>query len=259
MAYKNTLPCSARTFYRLVHAGLLESVCTIDLPFAVRYRPRKQEKPPRRSNISKESLRGRTYEDFLLLDADEKMHATEMDCVCGKSTDSSILLTIFWRVWKFQLVVLLASHTSEEVIRQLDLLERSLIGSFPAVMLVDRGHEFCNAKMIERAKHEYYEDGCRCSLFYCDPMRSDQRALSENNHRLIRRIIPKGTSLDDLSQEQVSLMCSHINSMPRASLDGKSPMSLAMEKLPEQFFFDYGLKLITPDKIILRPDLLDSI
>lgn len=54
----------------------------------------------------------------------------------------------------------------------------------------------------------------------------------------------------------MATLTSHINSMPRKSLGGKSPMQLAMQHLPEGFFKEYGLELVDSDKIILKPKLL---
>ncbi|MCQ8264294.1 hypothetical protein NF417_12955, partial [Streptococcus suis] len=39
----------------------------------------------------------------------------------------------------------------------------------------------------------------------------------EKNHTLIRDILPKGSSFDNLTQEDINLVCSHVNSVKRAS------------------------------------------
>lgn len=59
-------------------------------------------------------------------------------------------------------------------------------------------------------------------MFYCDPQRSDQKGGCEVTHEMIRRVLPKGTSFDALSQEDISLMMSHINSYNRKSLISSS-------------------------------------
>jgi IS30 family transposase len=256
-AHGDAMPCSERTFYRLVHDRSLEGICAMDLPFAVRYRPRKGFSHASRPNIKAELLEGRTYTDFCALDAEAQAYAVEMDCVCGLVTDTRALLTLFWRSLAFQLAILLDAHDSESVIRELDFLERVLMEDFPSVLLADRGTEFSQVELIERAAYLYTLDGLRTSLFFCDPRRSDQKGRCENAHRLIRRVLPKGSvSLDDLDETQIALMNSHVNSMPRTSLGGASPMSLAQRHLPEQFFADYHLKLIRPEDIILKPHLL---
>jgi IS30 family transposase len=40
---------------------------------------------------------------------------------------------------------------------------------------------------------------------------------------MIRRVVPKGKSFDELMQEDIDLMMDHINSYRRKKLNGKSP------------------------------------
>ncbi len=69
-------------------------------------------------------------------------------------------------------------------------------------------------------------------LFFCDPNRSDQKGRIENIHTLIRDLLPKGTSSDNFIQEDIHLVCSHVNSVKRAALNGESAYEL--------FAFTYG-------------------
>ncbi|GHT78725.1 hypothetical protein FACS1894104_2330 [Actinomycetota bacterium] len=188
-----------------------------------------------------------------MADQDIQANAVEMDCVCGKRGSRQVILTLLWRPWLFQLMIAMDSHTAASVVSTLDMLEESLGEDFPEVILTDRGCEFADARGIEKTIKGNWK---RCDLFYCDPRHSEQKAKCENNHRLIRRILPKGTAFNNLTTEDMALVMSHVNSMPRASLGGKSPMELAMEHLPEWVFRDLGLTLIPSDKIILKPHLL---
>ena len=76
------------------------------------------------------------------------------------------------------------------------------------------------------------------------------------NHKLLRCIIPKGTSIDSYSQADMVTITNHINSYCRKSLFGHSPYTLAMGTFPEDFFILLGLELILPDSVILTPALL---
>lgn len=252
-AHGHQMPCSKRSFYRHVKKGHIPGIIALDLPLAVRYKPRTQEKSPSRTNIPADTLKGRTYADFLMLSESQRAEALEIDCVCGPLGETSALLTIYFRPWKFQLVDLLWEKNSTSVALHIDHLGSFLGADFPPYTLSDRGTEFSWAEGIETSGATGEK---RTSLFYCDPMRSDQRGASENNHRLIRRIIPKGTSLERLTGVDAATLTSHINSMPRKSLGGKSPMQLALQHLPEEFFEEYGLELIESDKVILKPKLL---
>ena len=96
---------------------------------------------------------------------------------------------------------------------------------FP-VILTDNGGEFARVDDIEMDVRG------EIKLFFCDPNRSDQKGRIEKNHTLIRDILPKGTSFDNLTQEDINLVCSHVNSVKRAALNGKSAYEL--------FAFTYG-------------------
>ncbi len=62
--------------------------------------------------------------------------------------------------------------------------------------LGDNGSEFSNPSAIELD----LQGNQRTRIFYCDPQAPYQKGAAENNHSLIRRIIPKGTSLDCFTQ-----------------------------------------------------------
>ena len=67
---------------------------------------------------------------------------------------------------------------------------------------------------------------------YCDPQASWQKPHVENNHTLIRRIIPKGSSFSFLDDHDVHLVTEHINSVPRETFDNRTPFELMSS--PEQ-------------------------
>src|SRR5690606_35944705 len=125
--------------------------------------------------------------------------------------------------------------------------EDEFSSTFPLV-LTDRGHEFQNPLRIER--------GGRTRVYYCDAGRADQKGSIENCHRLLRRIVPKGTSIDHLTKRDAAIITSHVNSMPRPSLGGACPFDLARHVLPERLLEGLGLGHLTPDNVMLRPSVL---
>lgn len=93
-------------------------------------------------------------------------------------------------------------------------------------------------------------------VFFCDPQASWQKPHVENNHRLIRRIIPKGTSLNKLNVEDTRLVCCHINSVIRDNLDGKTPFDLMDSADEKKLLSALNLSPIPPDEVILSPKLI---
>lgn len=64
----------------------------------------------------------------------------------------------------------------------------------------------------------------RSNIFYCDPQAPGKKPHVKNNHNYVRDIIPNGKSLKNLTQEDLNLMFSHINSTPSKGLNGKTPL-----------------------------------
>jgi IS30 family transposase len=120
------------------------------------------------------------------------------------------------------------------------------------VLLGDNGSEFSNPSAIERD----LQSNQRTRIFYCDPQAPFQKGAAENNHSLIRRVIPKGTSLDRFTQEDITLMMNHVNSYGRANLGDKTPYEVFASLYGEDILRRMGVKLIPPDKVTLRPSLL---
>ena len=69
-------------------------------------------------------------------------------------------------------------------------------------------------------------------------------------------MLPRGTGFDHLTHAGVSLLASHINSIPRPGLGGKSPYDLALPVLGERLLSAMGIKRIEPDDVIRKPWLL---
>ena len=77
---------------------------------------------------------------------------------------------------------------------------------------------------------EYDCDGIlQTRIFYCDPSCPHQKGAIEVNHELIRRILPKGTSLDSLTQDDIHLVMNHVNSCKRKKLtNGKLALQFTL-------------------------------
>ena len=224
----HNLDVSSSTVYRHIRKGYL-SIAPIDLARAVKFKERRKSKLP---SIPKEAKKGRSYEDFqnyLVLNQLDSW--LEMDTVLGRM-GGKVLLTFNLSFCNFIFARLLDNKTALEVTKYLYDIKNTLHEAdkdffqlFP-VILTDNGGEFARVDDIEMDVRG------ESKLFFCDPNRSDQKGRIEKNHTLIRDILPKGTSFDNLTQEDINLVCSHINSVKRAALNGKSAYEL--------FAFTYG-------------------
>lgn len=224
----HNLDVSSSTVYRHIRKGYL-SIAPIDLARAVKFKERRKNKLP---SIPKEAKKGRSYEDFLNYLALKQLNSwLEMDTVMGRM-GGKVLLTFNLSFCNFIFARLLDNKTALEVTKHLYDIKNTLHQAdkdffqlFP-VILTDNGGEFARVDDIEMDVRG------ESKLFFCDPNRSDQKGRIEKNHTLIRDILPKGTSFDNLTQEDINLVCSHVNSVKRAALNGKSAYEL--------FAFTYG-------------------
>ena len=224
----HNLDVSSSTVYRHIRKGYL-SIAPIDLARAVKFKDRRKNNLP---SIPKEAKKGRSYEDFQnYLSLNQLNYWLEMDTVMGRM-GGKVLLTFNLSFCNFIFARLLDNKTALEVTKHLYDIKNTLHQAdkdfcqlFP-VILTDNGGEFARVDDIEMDVRG------ESKLFFCDPNRSDQKGRIEKNHTLIRDILPKGTSFDNLTQEDINLICSHVNSVKRAALNGKSAYEL--------FAFTYG-------------------
>jgi len=254
----NVLPVSLSTLYRIVDSGELEAG-NIDLKQKVRRKPRKTQRHGEKlSKRIQEAKVGHMYGDFLKYMEENDTFHIEMDCVIGKKDESPAILTLHFPGLQMQIAFYLEDHTAFNVVLMLDDIEKVLGSSlfkraFP-VILTDNGSEFADVQGIERSV--FNRKLKRTNLFFCEPNRSDEKGSCENNHRLIREVIPKGTSLLPYSQADITLMMNNINSYCRKKSFGKCAYDLAMDAFPERFFDLLGLYKIPANEVLLKPSLL---
>ena len=224
----HNLDVSSSTVYRHIRKGYL-SIAPIDLARAVKFKERRKSNLP---SIPKEAKKGRSYENFQnYLSLNQLNYWLEMDTVMGRM-GGKVLFTFNLSFCNFIFARLLDNKTALEVTKHLYDIKNTLHQAdkdffqlFP-VILTDNGGEFARVDDIEMDVRG------ESKLFFCDPNRSDQKGRIEKNHTLIRDILPKGTSFDNLTQEDINLVCSHVNSVKRVALNGKSAYEL--------FAFTYG-------------------
>ena len=133
-------------------------------------------------------------------------------------------------------------------------LEHKLFKKLFPVILTDNGSEFSNPKAIEYGPDRFA--GLRTRVFYCDAGSPYQKGAIEVNHELIRRVLPKGKSFNNLTQDDISLMMNHINSYKRKKLNNRSPYETFSFYHGEEVLLKLGCNPVAPGDIMLKPVLL---
>ncbi len=246
---------SERTLYKYINNGLF-TARNLDMPRTVRMRPRRNKS--KALKVDKKCRVNRTYDDYLAYMRDNPgQPVRELDSVEG-IRGGAVLMTIQFVEQDFQLAFLRSANNSKSVT---DIFNRLYLELGPdlfkklfPVILTDNGSEFSNPKAMENDD----QGNQRTKVFYCDANASYEKPHCENNHEMIRRCIPKGVDIGQYTQEQISLMMSHINSYERPILGNKSPYDVFAFQYGEDVLKILGLKRIPPDEIILSPKVFDQ-
>ena len=182
----------------------------------------------------------------------------EMDTVIGTLTSKKVLLTLLFRKTNFMIAILMKDKKAETTNKKLNILKKKLTPEIFIILfrilLTDNGVEFTMIEEIEKIEDE------KINLFFCDAGKSNQKAKIEKNHVEVRKILPKGTSFDNLTQKDINLVMSHVNSYKRKKLNNKSPYDAMVDEYGEEFTNNLmkilHYKVIDDKDIILKPKLL---
>ena len=249
------LTVKERTLYNYVELGYLD-IINLDLPKKVRYKKRKKHN----EHITKDTIHrvGRTYKDFIkYTNMYPNLEVVEMDTVEGVK-GHSVLLTFLFRMSNFMLAFKMENKDSDNVTKVFKSIKESLgyelFRRYFPIILTDNGSEFSKPYYIEHNGEEVKET----KLFYCDARASQQKAKIENNHRYIRKYIPKGIDFDDYTQEDIDLMISHINSTPRKIFKGQNPYQLKTFFIDDELIETFKIIEIKYEDLILNEDLFEN-
>ncbi len=212
--------------------------------------------PKIRHKIDSKCRQGRTLDDYKqFIEHNPEVAVVQMDSVIGK-IGGKVLLTL-----QFELGLMLAclrdTNNSQSVIDYFDMLEKTFgLNTFQSmfpVILTDNGSEFSNPSALETSP---FTGVRRTRVFYCDPNASWQKGSIENNHTNLRRILEKKNSFDLLTQLDIDLVLSHLNSYIRKSYQDIPAITQFNSIFGGKILEQLNIHLIPPDNVILDPKLL---
>lgn len=250
----NDLPICTKTAYNYLHAGYLT-----DLTHAhriLRLRPDRGKK--HNSLILRKEKIGKQYEDFQkLLEQNPGMHYVQMDTIIGKKESEPVVLSLHCVTLHFQFFFLLKDKSASSVVEKLNEIQ-DIIGldnykKVFGVILTDNGSEFTD---IDGIMADPNTAEIRTQLFFCHTYASREKGACEKNHEYFRYILPKGSSFDFLSQDDLNLITSHINSTKRKSTDFSTPLELFRAFFGPDILDRLGISLIDPNSVVLSSELL---
>ena len=244
-----------KTLYTYINAGILITPKRHDLPMAPRMKPRRKKGVVHK--VNPRCSVGRTFEDYgKFLEGHPDTPLVEMDSVEGVK-GGKVLLTINFDACAMMFAFIRDANTSQSVIDVFNMLEDALTlpvfkRLFP-VILTDNGSEFSNPDALETS---HKTGGRRTTIFYCKPYASWQKPNVENNHLNLRKIFPKGKSLDMVTQEKAAWAMSNLNSMCRASLNDMPSIKLFEQMYGGGILEKLGVRLVQAKDVKLVPELI---
>lgn len=148
-----------------------------------------------------------------IVDERKRIGDWELDTVIGR-IGGSVLVTAVERKTRFSVIALAPNKTAEAVKKSL-LEALTPLAAWVKTLTYDNGKEF--------ALHEDIAKALTATGYFANPYHSWERGLNENTNGLIRQYIPKGTSMDNLNQDDVNKIMHRLNNRPRKCLDFKTP------------------------------------
>lgn len=245
-----------RTIQRYVNKGGLLTAKRGDLKRACKIRPRKPLAKEYQYKVEKDCHKGRTHEDYIkFLDQNPGILPTYMDLVIGRPGGKCIL-TIHWLQCAFMIGILIPNKCAASITAAFEKLYEELghelFTKLFQVILTDRGTEFTAPSRIE-----FRPDGERRTyVFFCDAGNINQKSEIERNHEILREIFPKGSSCDNLTQEQLNLAFSHMNAYVRLVKADHTPMELFRFYYGDEAATSLHIEAIDPKEVILKPRLI---
>lgn len=181
------------TLYNYVRSGMFYNITMADMPMP-RKKKRKNHKIKKQKRASVGTSIDQRPEE---INNRETIGHWEMDSVVGpqgKSKKTFLVLTE--RKSLKEIVEPLKDHTSNEVVRALDRLEREMgekkfRETFKSIT-VDNGVEFSDFDGIERSRRNKKK---RTTVYYCHAYRSCERARNEKLESFYKTLLPERSQL----------------------------------------------------------------
>ncbi|ASX21076.1 IS30 family transposase [Lactiplantibacillus plantarum] len=150
----------------------------------------------------------------------------ESDTVRGK-TGRSALVTLVDRKSRYLLSQRVPKVNTKNVTQAMIDLLHTVTPKRVRTLTPDRGTEFAGYREVSQE--------LSIPVYFPDPHASQQRGTNENTNGLIREYFPKGTDLDQLTDQDIDKFVRDLNHQPRKVLSWKSPFEV---------FFGTKLRLI---------------
>jgi len=142
----------------------------------------------------------------------------DYECDSVVDVKHNAILVTQERLSRYVILTKLEKHNSEEVLKNMQELHE--IYEFKS-MTTDNGSEFSKLSQLTE------------SVYFTHPYSSWEKGSVENVNGIIRRYIPKGTNLKNITQQMLNRIQNEINNLPREKLKYKTAQEVFQELAQE--------------------------
>lgn len=147
----------------------------------------------------------------------------ETDLMEGKKTDRAVVCA---SVERFTRLVVLTKMSDKKAQSKVNSLVSRLTvypKKFRKTITMDNGSE--------NAYHQQIKAYTDMNSYFCHPYHSWEKGTVENTIGRLRRYIPKGTSIDEISEEYLKKIEERMNNTPRKCLGFLTPLEMKLHVL----------------------------
>lgn len=204
---------STSSLYHYIDLGLMNTR-NIDLHLKVRRSPKKA-----RINKNKRILGELIEKRPDVVDRREEFGHWEIDTVVGLRTGKDhALLTLTERKTRYEIIIKIDGKAADPVNRALKTLQKATGKDFALLFKTitsDNGTEFSSiSELLSEVT----------AVYFTHPYASWERGTNENHNGIIRRFIPKGTHLAEVSLSHIRRVQDWMNNYPRRILGYATPL-----------------------------------
>lgn len=213
---------SAKTLYNYIDLKIID-LTNSDLLRKLSFKVRKQ-KPNANVMILGNSIETRPEH----INNRSEFGHWEIDTVIGvKDKNEPVLLTLTERQTRFELILKIAGKTEVDVSNALQPLMNTLLSKeiFKSITS-DNGLEFSSLTEAVKSNAEVY---------FTHPYSSWERGTNENHNGIIRRFIPKGIRISNITETTIRRINVWMNNYPRKIFGYHTPFEMFNEKLELSF------------------------
>jgi len=207
-----------KTLYNYISKGLIK-VKNIDLLLRVRRNTHKH-----RCRINRRILGASIEERPEIVNSRTEFGHWEIDTIVGKRNTGEVLLTLDERMTRKRHIIKIDGKNKKSVEHALVSLKKEYGELFPRVFKTvtsDNGSEFCSLQ----------EFLVGINVYFAHPYSAGERGTNEKQNSIVRRFIPKGKNIGEVSAYFVQTIENFINNLPRKMFGYRTPKELFDEQI----------------------------